>query len=373
MIDFFTGGGKKANALQQVEIMPMSINMTGKYTGLIQTLYDYNTITFRTPGSNVSGAPDSEYPYYNEVMGIFNLLRTPHLQVRHYTMSQQTIYLKMASDIQYVVNPASGLEVQQIQAAIVGNSIGGLNGNSLGSEAFYEGSNATYGTQYRTKYKDIGCLPRTPFILTRPSTGSINTYQWRLKVVVNLKRKDATASTQNVLFVATYPITTDIVQYSSPQDPAFIAFIETLSSCGGLPPAVSASAVTTFCNSSTYKTPQRKFLRYYQNLQKMEEEERRQQDDVINMLLNPQENELTVYPNPATDYATLQYQVPVKSAVRITLQGVILNRADVLIEDDQHQLGYFEKRIDISSLAKGVYFCTLTIDGKMTTRKLIVR
>lgn len=84
LIDFFVGGGKKANAPQQVEIMPMTMNMTGKYTGQIATTYPYNGFSFRTPGSNTSGAPDSEYPYYNETMGIFNLLRTPELEIRYF-------------------------------------------------------------------------------------------------------------------------------------------------------------------------------------------------------------------------------------------------------------------------------------------------
>ena len=318
-------------------------------------------------------------------MGIFNLLRTPKMQIRYYTTTTgsdfsttytQNIAMRLASDVQYVINPASGLEVQQIQASIVGGNLKELSGTGVCSGVYYEGNNATYGHQYRTIYRDLGCWSGTIYSSCRTVSNPfevVSASGWRIKVVVNFKRKDATSSTQNVMFVATYPITTEIVRVNSAQDPAFVAFKSNLPGCRSSIPAVSASSVNTFCNSSEYKTSQRKFARYNQNLQKMEQEERRQQDDAINMLPNPQENGLTVYPNPATEYTTLQYQVPVASAVRITLQGVILNRTEVLLENDQHQAGYFEKRIDTSSLAKGVYFCSLTINGHVTTKKLIVQ
>jgi hypothetical protein len=81
VLDFFIGGGKQAPAPQQVEVMPMSINMSGKYSGTIKTDYRYNSITMRTPGSDVGLAPDSEYPYYNEVLGILSLIKTPRVIV----------------------------------------------------------------------------------------------------------------------------------------------------------------------------------------------------------------------------------------------------------------------------------------------------
>jgi hypothetical protein len=53
IVDFFTSGGRKSTAPQEVSVMPMSITMTTNYTGSITTDYPYSPyITFRTPGSN---------------------------------------------------------------------------------------------------------------------------------------------------------------------------------------------------------------------------------------------------------------------------------------------------------------------------------
>ncbi len=381
ILDFFVGGGKKATAPQPVEIMPMSINMTGQYNGTIQTLYDYNTITFRTPGSNVSGATDSEYPYYNEVMGIFNLLRTPKLQIKYYnTFSSadssytQSIYMKLASDIQYVINPASDLTVQDIQVAVVGNSLGGLSGNNLGYAALYEGQNAKYGPQYRTQYRNIGAWAGTLYSFSRTTSffPTVTASNWRIKVMVNFKRKDTTASTQNVLFVATFPITVEIAQVSSAQDPAFIAFTTNLSGNNGLIPAVSASAVNAFCNSSTYKTSQRKFLRYKENLQKMEDEEQQKEKQFLNKLPLPGDNEFVIFPNPVSDNTMLRYNVPTQGPVKITLSGIVFNLSEVSLIENQHQAGNFTLPIDVSKYPKGIYFCTLEVGGQGFSKKLII-
>jgi len=81
IVDFFTGGGRKTTAPQQVSVMPMSITMTSNYTGNITTEYPYASSTFRTPGSDPGNAPDSEYPYYNEVLGVLNVLYVPKVNV----------------------------------------------------------------------------------------------------------------------------------------------------------------------------------------------------------------------------------------------------------------------------------------------------
>lgn len=125
VLDFFIGGGKKASGPQQVAVMPMTINMTSDYTGTINTTVPYNTITFRTPGSNPGNAPDSEYPYYNETMGLLNLLKTPSLLVGYYNAQYsggapfQQIFMKFEEDIKYVLNPAAKLQVVEMKAAIL--------------------------------------------------------------------------------------------------------------------------------------------------------------------------------------------------------------------------------------------------------------
>lgn len=380
VIDFFVGGGKKANAPQQVEVMPMSINMTGKYDGTIVKTLPYNSITFRTPGSNPGFAPDSEYPYYNETMGLFNLLKTPKLLIQYYTvpagggMYFQHFAMKFSEDMQYIINPASGLEVQEIEAAIVDDELIHLNGGMVGSELFFEGKNAsTHTDHYRTAYRQSTCLPRSTFQLMRTAYGlqGINSSGWRLKVMVNFRRKDTNANTQNVLFVATYPITVQVTQASSSQDPSFLAFMNVPGCTSGIVAPVSKNAVNTFCNSSGYKKPARGFAMYEENLFNLEEDERKKEKN-SKLLLKESSGIIEIYPNPAISEVLIQYTVSKYGNVKISTTDILGNETKLLVDNPHHEAGSFEIRLDASKYKRGMHFFIIETDGQLETKKLIL-
>ena len=120
LFDFFTSGGTQASGPIDVNVMPMSIDMFTKLKGDIQNNTPYTTIGFRTPGSDVSGASDNDYPYYNEVLGTFNLMLSPKLtnlvtrtqefdEVTFNIITRTQELYKIKEDLSYVLNPASGL------------------------------------------------------------------------------------------------------------------------------------------------------------------------------------------------------------------------------------------------------------------------
>ena len=128
LYDMFTAGGTAAP--QKVAIMPMALNANIKLSGTISRTTNYTDITFSTPGS-VPSSLLKEQPYYNEVLGVFNLLETPQInrtldRVNYYDQEQtwwnaetHTYSYRLAKPIKYVINPASGLEVQDVQAAFM--------------------------------------------------------------------------------------------------------------------------------------------------------------------------------------------------------------------------------------------------------------
>ncbi len=385
VIDFFVGGGKQASAPQQVQMMPMSINMTGKYNGTIYTPLNYNTITFRTPGSNPGNAPNSEYPYYNEVLGLFNLLKTPKLLIKYYTIEQygnnyfRHFFMKFSEDLQYITNPASGLEVEEIQFAIVDDELISLNGETMGSSLHYEGKNAATNTHdYRTDYRNIVSFPCAYQLMgTINGALGINPQGWRLKVMVNFKRTDATANTQNVLFVATYPITVQVTQASSYEDPSLTAFTTAQCTSSNIA-GVSQSAVQAFCNSSTYKKPARGFFsaRYAENLSKLEkqeqkiEQQRKEQQNKI--LQNESQGILEIYPNPTSSQAVIRYTITRAGKVKISTTNILSNVIEVLIDNPKHEAGTFEISFDGSKYNKGTYICIIETDDKHEAKKLIL-
>lgn len=133
VLDFFSQGGNKKEETVSTAA-PMSFNVNLKFKGNITTSTNLPPIYFYTPGSPMQ--PNlSKTPFYNNTLGVINLIRTPKLEhaeywnpLRTYTggsTSFETIRrfrqyrLKSGQDIKYVLNPASGLEVYSIDAAYV--------------------------------------------------------------------------------------------------------------------------------------------------------------------------------------------------------------------------------------------------------------
>ena len=128
VISMFNGGGKEAP--QQVTITPMAIRQSYDFSGTINEEFNnYTTITFRNPGSVIGNSPLSQYPYYNEVMGVFNLINTPKFErtFRQVSSGNGRIIegsyweatFTLTQDIQYVLNPAAKLNIQEIKAYLL--------------------------------------------------------------------------------------------------------------------------------------------------------------------------------------------------------------------------------------------------------------
>jgi len=78
-----------------------------------------------------------------------------------------------------------------------------------------------------------------------------------------------------------------------------------------------------------------------------------------------------IFPNPATSYAALEYEITgdLREA-KITISNVLGNSIS------EHRLTREARKLqfDISDYAPGIYFYTLSIDGtSLFTRKLVVR
>ena len=139
-MDFFTGLGKPPAGPQQVEVSPMSIDMTASLKGTLCGQGSFGSIIFHTPGS--AGIPSTEkaqYPIYNEPLGIFNLIDTPQVISKitqgywspyggpcnqgyqpgcPYLPSNQNQY-RLKNSIKYALNPSSGLQIKEVQGAFI--------------------------------------------------------------------------------------------------------------------------------------------------------------------------------------------------------------------------------------------------------------
>lgn len=83
-LDYFVAGGKNGESPSEpIKIHPMGIEMNGRFQGNIQSTFARKDITFYVPGTpkflNMTNNQSESYPFYNQALGVFNLIETPTL------------------------------------------------------------------------------------------------------------------------------------------------------------------------------------------------------------------------------------------------------------------------------------------------------
>lgn len=134
LVKFFVS---KTKSTQQSTPTPFAINAELNLKGNIVTVNDYINPRYYTPGSKNSNQSNNQYPYYNEVLGFFNLLETPkvkyyylntvnyasivldnninNLHIRNVDRIRQIEKFELINEeLKYVINPAAGIQEENI-------------------------------------------------------------------------------------------------------------------------------------------------------------------------------------------------------------------------------------------------------------------
>ncbi|HSI90856.1 MAG TPA: T9SS type A sorting domain-containing protein, partial [Adhaeribacter sp.] len=78
-----------------------------------------------------------------------------------------------------------------------------------------------------------------------------------------------------------------------------------------------------------------------------------------------------IYPNPASDKATVAYALKDAASVELTLTNIIGSKVRTL-NLGKKAAGSHELNLNISDLKPGVYFCTLKAGDTVVTKRLVV-
>ncbi len=267
IIDFMVDGGEENKGEEKAGPVTFDINLSLK--GTLTEVQALEEVSFFTPGSPIPSATgDHLTPIYNNVLGVLSILELPDLEYAELTPSVSMSSIKEQigicwdntyifnnfedaanirlrqfrpkSNVKYVLNPASELEVQSIDAAIVleysnqqelfiGNTkvdktaegvaipyFAGMaskyisakqlvksitNSSSLNLEyvsANYPDEDASF-IRLRTGYVPITCFSESQFMLV----GSDNYGKAYLKLYIKLKNKN-NSNAEPVTMVMTY-------------------------------------------------------------------------------------------------------------------------------------------------------------------------
>jgi hypothetical protein len=246
-------------------------------------------------------------------------------------------------------------------------------------------------------------------------------FKFSLKIMVNLKRKDADEYTQNVLFTATYPVKyqeynsffegwlmNDVMRgiskdlqlenitieedqfawetitlnnvvfdFSSQNDYIIKAGEEiivrpnAILSPGvslelGLPfyPSVEKygpeTDVTSFCESNQVNG-------YKPELRNMERFNKLSMDNWI-----VDDYKLSIFPNPTSSKLNLRFSHPESTTLKLTISNVLGETLIIPINQDNYPAGEFSIPVDVSGLSPGVYYCTMQSPLGVISKSFVV-
>ncbi len=429
LVNFFTGGGKSGP--QTVKVMPMAIQADVTLDGSLIATYPFSEINFNTPGSkNVKCLDESQYPYYNEVLGVFNLIKTPNMYERvsrgttigdpggEPDMTWTRFNYRLAEDeiIQYVINPASDLRTNGEILACIEVEF------DWPHSIFWEPDKLIKVSEksVRTRYVPLGCLGQLAIRGTTRGHKEVKAY---IKFVMNLEKENASPDDDNVLLVTKYPVKIVGADYSQLpidyMDGTLTGFENELTlnytvngtlgawekvlidtsynvedaqisagesidvepgttirkssfkialpnGCNSSSRPLNGNEITSFCQSALYNTTERNNFSSRASLFN---------DELVN---NPVESEKkihikSIYPNPTNEKFTISYNLQVSSKVRITLtdfSGTVVVKD--LIQDLDQTKGVHTKEIDVSELKPGIYICVFETNNQIERNKIMI-
>lgn len=344
MHDMFAAGGTSAGP-QKVTVMPMTLNASIKLTGEIKRKTIYTDITLATPGSITATTLNKNYPYYNEILGVFNLLETPKVS-RELTYRSPAgnpdweidfygFKYKLASPVKYVINPASGLEVQDVQAALV------LRGKSITTSHTFDN---IISTDMATT-KHVNLLTEAP----QASLQTIGIYEstsqtidkdniW-LQLILNLRRKDGNGA--NVLLVVTYPTT----------------FMEGATTCNNCFQESTKSEVRKFCTDPTsiYRA-NRIFAK----------------EKPVETTMQPTIQRFKAFPNPVDNLLHINFDSETEQTVKAWLTDVTGRVVSAILEQ---KTGKGNSNLDLPTqdLTEGLHLLVFEVNGIKKVQKVVIR
>jgi hypothetical protein len=92
----------------------------------------------------------------------------------------------------------------------------------------------------------------------------------------------------------------------------------------------------------------------------------------VNELTNIVENSFVLYPNPASQNTTISFNIVEKNNVIVSVYDVLGNLISTMTQSSEFEKGSNTVSLNTSSLASGIYYVSLTVNGAKETKKLVI-
>jgi hypothetical protein len=351
LFNFFAGGG---GGPQAVQVQPMALKANLSLQGSISSSQYYDEVVFNTPGSNSTNTSDANYPHYNEVLGVFNLVKKPVVQYEdlgpvddawnacpnsnpYYQcwVNFHQFRLKL-QPLKFALNPAAGVNIQEVEISLITEDLSYPYSVSP-TTAFTFSVPSANGIGLATVPIDANCLNKSfveRFIPTH------------IRVSLNLSTPGS-----NVMMTQKYALST--IEMATPEsscEPQFNMFKE-----------MGSSELSAYCSySSVYKNGRINALK--------------KPSTETNLPTSSNEQEaikVSVSPNPASDNLTVGYTLKtgqnVKSYITDLTGKIISSVFSKDVEKGEYSLDF-----PLQDIPNGMYLLVFDSGGERTFRKFVV-
>ena len=90
----------------------------------------------------------------------------------------------------------------------------------------------------------------------------------------------------------------------------------------------------------------------------------------------PNENNFTVYPNPFYNNTTIAYTLNSDASVKLDVYNIVGAKVQSLVNSEQesgeYQYNFNSQNNNLSRIEAGLYFISLSVDGKTNTKRIIL-
>lgn len=341
---------------------PIVFDLDATGNGSVNWSGHYKEVLLSNPGSNQINTSPGVIPAYNNILGVFNLLETPTVNVELYEYidminSPNTPYhaftMNTPDKIKYVVNPRAKISTQdyEIRASYVVKVQDPVTNNVF---------------NFKTPSYPIQCMPDN--IITVP-------YQMDLFDMLYLKidffGKTANLK-QDVVFTATYKVNLVYTGYNhfttNPQFPSSIIPI-----CNTpLYPPESADAITALCNSSNYNDRANTSYAFNPGINRVDIDGMKLENGIKGEQQEAYDQNIgaEVFPNPAGNQVHIKLQATIYNATIEIFNNLGQSVKSLVVEE------LYEGQIlpiEIDELHKGIYFIKINDQNNSasTTHKFL--
>jgi hypothetical protein len=229
LLDFIIGGGKSTPP----QPMHFNADFSFKGEGTISQSQNQTSVVFYTPGSNyMEQISQARRPIYNQTMGILNVVEQPVMYraqgpvVPSITTPDGATYsvrsgfsLKLTSQLKYALNPASGMQLNDIRAAMYFyNCAVQVNPQTLVPELMAgSGLIEEEPGVWRTPYMPVACLDA--YTVSLPPLINFPNVQCDTDIQLHLVAKLTSPAGKETAWAARYRVNTTPAPYTYENTP----------------------------------------------------------------------------------------------------------------------------------------------------------